>query len=302
MKSDYRFLTYKILHQFEKNDNSIIDIRNIIFSKMPDNRNLKYRITVLANEVLRYRGRLDLMITSISGKRIKYLNKKVLIILRIGFYEIFFDPKVPDYAAVNSCVTLAHKVTNRKTKGFTNAVLRKFIRHNTENNKWQFELESKGGWLSIPNWLEKRWIKNFGKEVVMKLAEFFNQSPITYLRCDGLQSSIKKNISYLKKEGIKTELFSTNFLMVRSGGYKVLTSKLFKNGEISIQSPSSAAVVDCLGVEKDDVVLDVCAAPGTKTLQLANLVGSNGFIYASDISTERVYLGKKDEKGIEKKI
>ena len=89
----------------------------------------------------------------------------------------------------------------------------------------------------------------------------------------GYKNSIKKKISLLEKEGIKTELFSPNFLMVTSGGSKVLASKLFKNGEISIQSPSAAAVVDCLGVEKDDVVLDVCAAPGTKTLQLANLLG-----------------------------
>ena len=74
-----------------------------------------------------------------------------------------------------------------------------------------------------------------------------------------------------------------------------------KNGEISIQSPSAAAIVDCLGVEKDDIVLDVCAAPGTKTLQLANLVGSNGIIYASDISPERVHLGQKDEKRHKKK-
>ena len=76
------------------------------------------------------------MITFISGKKIKYLNKKVLTILRIGFYEILFDSKVPDYAAVDSCVRLANKVTNKKTKGFTNAVLRKLIRHNKENNNW----------------------------------------------------------------------------------------------------------------------------------------------------------------------
>ena len=58
------------------------------------------------------------MITYTSGKRIKYLNKKVLTILRIGFYEILFDSKVPDYAAVDTSVKLAHKVTNKKTKGF----------------------------------------------------------------------------------------------------------------------------------------------------------------------------------------
>ena len=127
----------------------------------------------------------------------------------------FFDPKVPDYAAVNSCVKLAHKVANKKTKGFINAVLRNLVRRNKENNKWFKELESKRGWLSIPNWIEKRWIKNFGEEVVIKSAEFFNQSPKIFLRCDGLRNSIKANISFLEKEGIKTKLFSPNFLMVK---------------------------------------------------------------------------------------
>ena len=91
MNSDYRFLAYKMLLKFEKKDDSIPDIRNVILSGIPVYRNLRYRTTVLANEVIRYKGRLDLMITFISGKKIKYLNKKVLTILRIGFYEIFFD-------------------------------------------------------------------------------------------------------------------------------------------------------------------------------------------------------------------
>ena len=73
------------------------------------------------------------MIAYISGKKIKYLNKKLLTILRIGFYEIFFDSKVPNYAAVNSSVNIANKVTNKKTKGFANAVLRKLVRHNKKN-------------------------------------------------------------------------------------------------------------------------------------------------------------------------
>lgn len=301
MNSDYRFLAYKMLLKFEKKDDSIPDIRNVILSGIPVYRNLRYRTTVLANEILRYKGRLDLMISFISGKKIKYLNKKVLTILRIGFYEIFFDSKIPNYAAVDSSVRLANKVSNRKTKGFTNAVLRKLIRYNKENHNWHKELESKRGWLSIPYWIEERWMKNFGKENVIKSAKFFNQPPKVYLRFDELHRSIKKNKSLLEKEGIRTKLFSPNFLIVTSGGSKVLGSKLFKKGKISIQSPSAAAVIDCLGVEKDDIVLDVCAAPGTKTLQLANLLGSKGFIYASDISPQRVRLGKKDEKRHRKK-
>ena len=106
---------------------------------------------------------------------------------------------------------------------------------------------------------------------------------------------MEKKIRLLEGDGINTELFSNNFLKILSNESKVLSSKPFKNGYISIQSPSAAAIVGCLGVEEGDVVLDVCAAPGTKTLQLANEVG-NGFIYASDISPERVLLGQKDKQ------
>jgi len=216
--------------------------------------------------------------------------------LRIGFYEIIFDQKVPDYAAVNSSVNLAHKFTNKKTIGFTNAVLRNLVRTKDKDHNWYKELKCKSGWSSIPVWMEKRWQKNFGEKNLAKLIEFINQPSEVFIRCDIDSDSMEKNIRSLEAEGIKTELYSNNFLKILSNESKVLSSKLFKNGDISIQSPSSSAIVDCLGVEDGDVVLDVCAAPGTKTLQLANLVGVGGFIYASDISPERVSLGQKDEQ------
>ena len=296
MKVDSRAVTYKILFQFEKKNDKIPNIRKFILSKYPKNNELRFRSTVLVNEIVRYRGRLDLMIILISGRKLNYLNKKVLTILRIGFYEIIFDPKVPDYAAVDSCVNLARKFANKKTIGFTNAVLRNLVRKKNKDNNWYKELKYKSGWSSIPSWMEKRWLGNFGEKNLFKLIEFINQPPITFLRCDSDSISMEKNIDLLEAEGIETQLFSYNFLMVQSNENKVFSSSLFKNGDISIQSPSAAAIVDCLEIKKGDVVLDVCAAPGTKTLQLANLVGFDGFIYASDISSERVFLGQEDEK------
>ncbi len=292
---DYRTISYKILYQFE-NNYRISDIKRNILSEFPRNSDLNHRSTVLVNEIVRFKGRLDLMIAYISGKKTRYLNKKLLTILRIGFYEIFFDSKVPNYAAVNSSVNIANKVTNKKTKGFANAVLRKLVRQNKKNATWYKELERKKGWLSIPSWMENRWMRNFGKKSVIKLVDFCNQPAKTFLRCDGSPSLMKKNISLLDKAGIDTELFSHQFLLVKSNDSKVLSSKPFENGEISIQSPSAGAIVDCLGAEEGDIVLDVCAAPGTKTLQLANIVGINGMILASDISQERLSLGQKDEK------
>ena len=296
MKADSRFIAYRILYQFEKEDNKIPNIRKRILSKYPKKNELKFRITVLVNEIVRFRGRLDMMIVFISGKKLSFLNKKVLTILRIGFYEIIFDNKVPDYAAVNCSVNLAQKYSNKKTIGFTNAVLRKLVREKNNNDNWFKELKHKEGWSSVPLWMEKRWLVNFGEKGLSKLIDFINKPPENFVRCDFDYNLMDKNISLLEAEGIKTEIHSNNFLKVLSNKSKVLSSKLFKNGKISFQSPSAAAIVDCLGIEEGDVVLDVCAAPGTKTLQLANLVGDSGFIYASDISPERVSSGKKDEE------
>jgi 16S rRNA (cytosine967-C5)-methyltransferase len=301
IKVDSRSLAYKILYKFENGDDKIPDIRKLVFSNYPKKNELKFRSTVLVNEIIRFKGRLDLMIVHISGKKLSFLNKKVLIILRIGFYEIIFDHKVPDYAAVDSSVNLARKFTNKKTIGFTNAVLRSLVRKKDNNPNWYEGLKYKVGWSSVPVWMEKRWLVNFGEKNLAKLIEFINQPSDTFIRCDTDSNCTEKKIRLLEADGINTELFSNNFLKILSNESKVLSSKLFKNGNISIQSPSAAAIVDCLGIQRGDVVLDVCAAPGTKTLQLANLVGVNGFVYASDLSPDRVSFGQKDEKRHRKK-
>ena len=294
MKIDSRFIAYNILIQFEKKDIQIPIIRDIIYSKFSLNNKLKQRATVLVNEVTRFRGRLDLMITFISSKKISHLEKTVLTILRIGFYEIIFDSKIPDYAAVDSSVGLAHKFSKRKSVGFTNAVLRNLVRKKNKNKNWDKELKLHSNWFSIPTWIEKRWLKHFGEKDFLNLIDFINQPTKTYIRCDSKTNSMEKNILLLEEVGIKSELYIKNFLMVKSSNSEILSSELFKNGKISIQSPSAAAIVDCLGVNIGDVVLDVCAAPGTKTLQLANLVGGDGYVYASDISPNRVESGKQD--------
>ena len=84
------------------------------------------------------------------------------------------------------------------------------------------------------------------------------------------------------------------FFKVNSGREKILDNSLFKSGIISIQDPASGAVVNLLDLQKDEFILDACAAPGTKSLLMAQKVGVNGKIYACDINQSRVSQGKKD--------
>ena len=88
MIKDNRLLAVKILDEFEKNNIQLNVIRNKIFALNTPTNLSKARVNVLIKEVTRLRGKLDLMITHISGKRINQIDSSLLTILRIGFYEI----------------------------------------------------------------------------------------------------------------------------------------------------------------------------------------------------------------------
>ncbi|MBA65176.1 MAG: hypothetical protein CMG55_05180 [Candidatus Marinimicrobia bacterium] len=293
---DSRFLAFFILKKFEQKDIKITKARDDVFLKYSPKNSFKNRAIVLANEVVRLRARLDLMIEFISNKKIKRLDGSIIIIMRLGFYEIIFDRYVPNYAAVDSFVQLAHHFSSKKSAGFTNAVLRNLIRKIKSDKYWYKPIRTASGWSSLPNWIDERWLNRYSKVHYDKLIDYINKPSDLYIRCDNKSKSIENIIEVFENKGIKTDLFLKNILLVRSSSSKILGSNLFNNGDISIQSPSSAAIVYCLDVKNGDRVLDVCAAPGTKTLQLAHLVGDRGVVYASDTSSDRVALGIKDIK------
>ena len=128
MKNDARFLSLNILVQFESTKKQLGFIQNENFSKKKYQENTKSRAKVLSSEVVKLKGRLDYLIENISGRKIIYFKKSLLSILRIGFYEILYDENIPDYAAVDTAVSLTKLKLNRKASGLTNAVLRNLIR------------------------------------------------------------------------------------------------------------------------------------------------------------------------------
>ena len=174
MKINARFIAFYILKKFEHEDIKLSKARDDIFIKFSPKNYIKSMAMALANEVTRLRSRLDLMITYISKQKIKRLKESQAIILRIGFYEIIYDKLVPNYASVDSSVKMAHKFLSRKSVGFTNAVLRNLIRKKDSNKYWFKLLEAKSGWSSIPQWLEKRWLKQYGQLNLDRLINYVN--------------------------------------------------------------------------------------------------------------------------------
>ena len=294
MKHDARFLAVKILDTFEKEHSQLSLIRDKVFSRNHSDLSNKYRATVLTNEIVRLQDRFELMIEHVSGRKKKQLDPSLSSIIKIGFFEILYDEFIPDYASVDSSVKLTRRILNHNASGFTNAVLRKLIRKQESNPDWFNLLKKDIRWTSLPAWIQSRWRSQFGQKGFLELSDWMNKMPATYIRVNLNRKTLETVMSELIRSGIETVIYSDIFLKVKSGAGRILSTNLFQNGTISIQNPASAAVVGILEPKVGEKILDVCAAPGAKTLYLAEKVGKLGNIIASDFDEKRVSLGERD--------
>jgi len=294
MSPNARFLSMKVLGQFDKTNKQLSLIRQQVFSQYKPEGMAKARVMVLTNECIRLRDRLDLVITTISGRDLKHFNSSLISILRIGFFEILYDEDTPNYATVDSAVNLTKQVLNRKASGLTNAVLRNLIRTLERDVDWNQDLMKKAKWHSVPKWLQSRWRTQFGEKGMYALCGTFNQSPNTFIRVNTSIISLEEIQNELSSLDIKSKNVYGPFLKIDSGAGKILFTEFFKNGTISIQNPGAGALVDLLDLQYGDFVLDVCAAPGTKSLYMAEKVGESGKVFASDADKDRVNRGKND--------
>ncbi len=292
-----RKLIFSIIYLFDQNKEKIPNLFVKIFKKYPHlSKKDKQRIHACVNEIIRYRGLLDHLIEEGSMRKIRYLNPKIVNLLRLGIYELVFDDIIPDFAAIHSNVELAKKNINKKSSLMVNAVLRNIQRLNKKNENLKISLIQEKIDLAYPKWLLKKWEDEFGEDATKNLcAELLNEKNM-YIRLDIKRLSIDNLISLLSQNSIEVIQHShfKYFFKVVSGQKYILDNELFKEGIISIQDPASGAVVELIDPQKNDSILDVCAAPGTKSLFMAQKVGHGGKIFACDNNQNRIEKALND--------
>ena len=296
MVQDYRYASVEILFQFESKNLRLHSVRNHYFSDSSLAPSNKLRITALTNHITRLRGRVDHIIEHVSGRKIKQMDVRLRCILRVAVFETIFDETIPEYAAVNSAVDLTDNLLNRKAAGFTNAVLRKMLRLSRSEPGWLKLLSRNNKWHSMPGWILRKWTKRFKPADLENLITAMNENPPIHIRFNPKRIDIDDVVTGLKNDKIETEILNTinYFLKIDTGAARILSTELFQEGLISIQDPAAGAVVELLNPVEGEIILDVCAAPGTKSLLMAEKSGKNGKILASDIDPERVKMGQKD--------
>ncbi len=295
---DYRYHSVEILSEFDKTNNQLKFIRNNHFTNKVIDHRTKSKVTALTNSVIRLRGRIDFIIFDNAKINYKKTNILIINILRISVYGLSFTVDPPTYAVVDSAVELAKKLTNSKGAGFVNAVLRKIVKKLNRSSDWKSKYRKEIEWNSVPTWLYKKWKKEYKETDLKILLNEINKSPYVNLRFSPSEINPNTILEELNKDEIRVEQneIHNNFLKVKYDLRGLLTSKLFQSGKISLQDPAAGEVINLLNLKNNDIVIDACAGPGTKTLQIAQKLSDTGLVLASDISPKRVMMGERDVK------
>lgn len=246
-------------------------------------------VTTLAYGVLDKKITLDYVIGCFSRLKIKKISKFILIILRMGIYQLMFMDKIPVSAAVNESVRLARRYGHGASAGFVNGVLR-----NVSKAEIVYPTEKKE-YLSIkysfPIWLCEKWINDFGFEFTEKLLDAFSKEPKLNIRPNTLKTSAKELAQSLNKAGVSAEIEEDHIV---AEGFDIASDELYRNGFYTIQDAAAMQTAKILAPNEGETVIDMCAAPGGKTTHLAEIMNNKGRIYAFDVHEHKIELIRKN--------
>jgi len=258
-------------------------------------------VTSIVTGTLRWRNRLDYVLSRHVTRELARLDLEVLEILRLSVFQLLFLERVPASAVVHDAVNLARAAGKTSAAGFVNAVLRKVSR---TRDRLDLPQAPSGGtaarreaWLdalsltgSHPRWLVERWVDRMGPEAAAAWVKFNNHEPALTIRANTLKTSRELLGERLLDAGIETEhlRFAPDGLRVLRGN--PLRTPLAKQGLFVVQDEASQLVALMCGRQLRWRSLDACAAPGGKTLVLASGPARGGLLVAADRRWRRLKL------------
>ena len=213
-------------------------------------------------------------------------------ILYLSVYQLVYM-ELKEYAVLDEAVELAKSKDNR-IGGFVNGVLRNFIRSGkTRGFENLDELERLSIKYSIPLWLVSYIMKDYPLEVTEKILIDSMKVKNDGVKINTLKTTKEEVIARLTKDGIEVEdaPFVKNGIIVKS---PVINHPLFKEGYITMQDISSQKVAEVINPNEDDVIIDLCSAPGGKSINLSYLMNNKGTIYSCDIHNHKIKLLKEN--------
>ena len=236
---------------------------------------------------------IDYVIDQFSSVKVQKMKPVIQNLLRSAVYQILFMDSVPDSAACNEAVKLAQKKGFYSLKGFVNGVLRSIVRGREEIEfpNPDNPMEYLSIVYSMPRWLVKRWSDEFGSVVTEQMLQQFLKEHPTTVRFKTDHIDAETIIESLKKQGVTVTPAAYLPYAYEISNYNYLQGlEAFAKGWIYVQDVSSMLVGEVAAPKAGDYIIDLCAAPGGKSLHVADKLGSFGMVEARDLSDYKVAL------------
>lgn len=242
---------------------------------------------------------LDYIINQFSTLKTEKMRPEIHCILLMGAYQLKYMDSVPASAACNESVRLAAKKGFSRLKGFVNGVLRNISR-NLDRIAYPDEKAHPIGALSVryslPEWMIRQWGRDYGMEKAASIAKSLSIQSRTCVRVNRMKTTPKELAALFKEQGaeaepVALEEFPDFDYALYLSGYDYLSAlNGFSEGLFMVQDVCSMLAVHVANPKPGEYVIDVCGAPGGKSLHAADCMKGGGMVEARDLTERKIGL------------
>ncbi len=227
----------------------------------------------------------DEIIKRFSKVKLSGMDSTIRNILRMAIYEIFYMEQVPDSATCNEAVELVKRVKKENLSGFVNGILRNIVRE-----KDNIELKEPWVLLNLPKALYEHFVSQYGKKTTKKIGTaFLERAGTTTLHINTNRILVEEYKRLLEEQRITYEngYYAEEAIRIEN---EMEIRKLpgYEEGYFFVQDESSMIPVLAANIKKDDIVVDVCSAPGGKTMHALQVLNGSGLVSSRDVSEKKV--------------
>lgn len=243
-------------------------------------------IKILSEGTIENLIQIDYVINRFSNTKVNKMKPEIRNILRLSVYQILYMDSIPDHSVCDEAVKLTISTKRYKQlKGFVNGVLRTICREGRNVNYPSIAVQ-----LSIPQWIYDQWKKQYGKDTAVDMCKAIRHRTAITIR-PGKDIDVEQLYDELVSKGIKVKknkLFSQALELEEIDNITGIPG--FKEGAFYIQDISSMLVGVVADPKPGSLCLDMCAAPGGKSMHIAKLLNNSGMIISRDLTANKIEL------------
>lgn len=286
-----RNMVLNMLLEIDDKKQSHIVLKETLDSHKDLEKNQRAFVTRLFRGTIERQIELDYNIDAFSKTPTGKMKKVIKYILRMSVYQLKYMDSVPVSAVCNEAVKLTAKRKFVGLKGFVNGVLRNIAKNIDSVEYPKNEEEMLSVKYSVPQWIIDMWNEQYGNEQTVKMLSGLYSRTETTVRCNESKAPVEdiiKSLKYADVEVKKSEIYDKALFI---SNYNSLTDlDVFNSGMITVQDLSSMMVGLAANPKEGNYVIDVCAAPGGKTLHISEMMNRTGTVEARDLTKYKVNL------------